>query len=349
LIAYCRKEVWNMRATCISLLVAAAGLLLAGCGVKEGEAELVNVSYDPTRELYQEINRAFAEQYQQQSGKRVRVTQSHGGSGAQARAVIDGLKADVVTLALAGDIDAIRKRGLIADGWQQRLEHNSSPYTSTIVLVVRKDNPKGIKDWPDLVRSDVKVITPNPKTSGGARWNFLAAWGYVTLEQGKGEAEATEFIRKLYANVPKLDTGARGSTETFLRRKQGDVFISWENEAILALREAKDEGVELVYPSASILAEPPVAVVDKNVDERGTRAVAEAYLTFLCSDPAQDIIGKHGYRPSNPEFQKKYAASLPPIKLFTLKQAAGDWETAQQKFFADGGVFDQIYQPKGGR
>ncbi len=329
-----------------SVVCFAGVLALAGCGSKDGEVEIVNVSYDPTRELYQDLNRAFAEHYEQQTGKRVRVTQSHGGSGAQARAVIDGLKADVVTLALAGDIDAIRKRGLIAEGWQQRLEHNSSPYTSTIVLVVRKGNPKGIKDWPDLVRSDVKVITPNPKTSGGARWNFLAAWGYVTLEQGKSEAEATAFIRKLYANVPKLDTGARGSTETFLRRKQGDVFLSWENEAILAAREAKEEPVELVYPSVSILAEPPVAVVDKNVEARGTRALADAYLNFLYSDAAQDLIGKHGYRPSKPEFQKKHAAALPPIKLFTLAQVAGDWETAQTKFFNDGGVFDRIYQPR---
>ncbi len=327
-------------------MTAAACLVGVGCQRSEADIEIVNVSYDPTRELYQEINRAFVDHHRQQTSKTARITQSHGGSGAQARAVIDGLKADVVTLALAGDIEAIRKRDLIAGGWQQRLEHNSCPYTSTIVLVVRKGNPKGIKDWPDLVRSDVKVITPNPKTSGGARWNFLAAWGYVTLEQKKSEAEATDFIRRLYANVPKLDTGARGATETFLRRKQGDVFISWENEAILALKEAQDEGVELVYPSASILAEPPVAVVDRNVDERGTRALAEAYVKFLYTDQAQDIIGKHGYRPSNPQCQKKHAASLPPIKLFTLSQVAGDWETAQKKFFADGGVFDSIYQPR---
>jgi sulfate transport system substrate-binding protein len=310
--------------------------------------ELVNVSYDPTRELYQEINRAFIAHYQRETGKRVKVTQSHGGSGAQARAVIDGLKADVVTLALAGDIEAIRKRGLIAEGWQERLPHNSAPYTSTIVLIVRQGNPKGIKDWPDLLRPDVKVITPNPKTSGGARWNFLAAWGYVVLEQKKDEAEAKEFMRRLYANVPKLDTGARGATETFLRRGQGDVLIAWENEALLIKSEAGGAGLEIVYPSISILAEPPVAVVDKYVQERGTQQLAEAYLRFLYTATAQDIVGKHGYRPSDPLFQEKYAVTLPPIKLFTIKDVAGDWDAAQQKFFNDGGVFDQIYQPKGG-
>jgi sulfate transport system substrate-binding protein len=329
-------------------MVVATLLAALGCGSRS-DVEIVNVSYDPTRELYQEINKAFVADYEKKTGKTVTVTQSHGGSGAQARAVNDGLKADVVTLALAGDTETIRKRGLINEGWQDRLENNSCPYTSTVVFVVRKGNPKGIKDWPDLVRSDVKVITPNPKTSGGARWNLLAAWGFVRVHQGKGEAEAKDFLRKLYANVPKLDTGARGSTETFIRRSQGDVLIAWENEAILSCRETPDLGLEIIYPSVSILAEPPVALVDKNVDERGTREVATAYLQFLYSDEAQDIIGKHGYRPSKPEFLKKYASTFPTIKLFTLKEVIGDWEAAHEKFIADGGIFDQIYQPSGER
>jgi sulfate transport system substrate-binding protein len=333
----------------ISSAVVAVLLAAAGCGSRSGDVELVNVSYDPTRELYQDINQAFAADYEKKYGRTVTVTQSHGGSGAQARAVNDGLKADVVTLALAGDTESIRKRGLIEEGWQDRLANNSCPYTSTVVFVVRKGNPKGIKDWPDLVRDDVKVITPNPKTSGGARWNLLAAWGFVTVHQQNGDAEAKEFLRRLYANVPKLDTGARGSTETFIRRNQGDVLIAWENEAILSRKEAASDELEIVYPSVSILAEPPVALVDKNVDERGTREVATAYLKFLYSDEAQDIIGKHGYRPSNPDFLKKYASTFPEIKLFTLKQVCGDWEAAHQKFIADGGIFDQIYQPTGER
>jgi len=320
---------------------------LSGCTARtEDEQELVNVSYDPTRELYQEINAAFASEHLATTGKRVKVTQSHGGSGSQARAVIDGLRADVVTLALAGDIEVISRKGLIREGWQSRLPANSAPYTSTIVLLVRKGNPKGIKDWPDLVRPGVKVVTPNPKTSGGARWNFLAAWGFVTLHERKNDAEATDFIRKLYANVPKLDTGARGSTDTFLKRKLGDVFISWENEAILAKKEAPEEGLEIVYPSASILAEPPVAVVDRWAEERGTRELAEAYLKFLYTEAAQDIIGKNGYRPTSPKAREKYAAQLPELKLFTLKDVIGGWPQAQARFFNDGGVFDQIYQPK---
>jgi sulfate/thiosulfate-binding protein len=332
-------------------LVLALGLLasLSGCGGGSGELQLLNVSYDPTRELYQELNKAFAAHHRRQTGFAVKVIQSHGGSGSQARAVIDGLKADVVTLALAGDIDALRKRDLIGEGWQKRLPNNSCPYTSTVVFLVRKGNPKGIKDWPDLVRSDVTVITPNPKTSGGARWNFLAAWGFVTVEQKRSEAEARDFIARLFANVPKLDTGARGATETFLRRKQGDVLIAWENEAILARKEAADQGLEIVYPSASILAEPPVAVVDRNVKERGTAELAEAYVRFLYTEPAQEIIAKHGYRPSDSGVRQKHLASLPEIRLFTLAQVAGDWETAQQRFFADGAVFDQIYQAKRGR
>jgi sulfate transport system substrate-binding protein len=337
----------KLRRLAVGLLLALT-LAAAGCGGRSADVEIVNVSYDPTRELYQEINSAFAADYEKQTGKVVAVTQTHGGSGAQARAVNDGLKADVVTLALAGDIEAVRKRGLIQEGWQQRLPNNSCPYTSTVVFVVRKGNPKAIKDWSDLVRPGLKVITPNPKTSGGARWNLLAAWGFVTVHQGKGETDAVEFLRQLYANVPKLDTGARGSTETFIQRKQGDVLIAWENEAILSRKEAPDEELEIVYPSVSILAEPPVALVDKIVDDRGTREVATAYLKFLYSDAAQDIIGKHGYRPSSPAALKKHAATFPEIKLFTLKQVIGDWDAAHQKFIADGGVFDQIYQPKGG-
>jgi sulfate transport system substrate-binding protein len=330
------------------LAIAVAGLgAMAGCGAgASADIEIINVSYDPTRELYQEINKAFVEHHRQQTGKTVKVTQSHGGSGAQARAVIDGLKADVVTLALAGDIDAIAKKGLIAEDWQKRLPDNSSPYTSTIVLVVRAGNPKGIKDWPDLTRPDVKVIMPNPKTSGGARWNFLAAWGYVTLHKKGSETEAKEFVGKVYKNVVKLDTGARASAQSFVKNKLGDVFISWENEAILAQKEVPGQKLEIVYPSVSILAEPPVAVVDKNVDERKTRAAAEAYLKFLYSDAAQEIIGKHSYRPSSAALQKKYAAALPPIKLFTVRDVAGSWAEAQAKFFGDGGVFDQIYQGK---
>jgi sulfate transport system substrate-binding protein len=327
------------RTTWLALAILAVSA--AGCGPSQRGpgVELINVSYDPTRELYQEINATFAVEFERQTGTRVEVVQSHGGSGAQARAVSDGLQDDVVTLALAGDVDALRQRGLIAAGWQERLPNNSCPYTSSIVFVVRAGNPKGIRDWPDLVRPGVQVVTPNPKTSGGARWNFLAAWGYMTLQQKQGEAEARDFLRRLYANVVKLDPGARGATESFVRRNQGDVLLAWENEALLLRRE----GSELVYPSATIRAEPPVAVVDRHVDERGTRAAAEAYLRFLYTDAAQDLIGKHGYRPSNERFLKKYAATLPRLKLFTLEEVAGDWAQARQRFFADGAIFDQIY------
>jgi sulfate/thiosulfate transport system substrate-binding protein len=335
----------------LTLLLCSVGTgVLTGCGGRgDAEFELINVSYDPTRELYQAINAAFTADYFARTGRKVAVTQSHGGSSSQARAVIDGLRADVVTLALAGDIDAIRKKGLIAEKWQDRLPDNSCPYTSTIVLVVRQGNPKGIKDWSDLVRPDVRVITPNPKTSGGARWNFLAAWGFNTVHQKKSNAEALSFVRRLYASVPKLDTGARGSTDTFLKRKLGDVLIAWENEAILARREAAQEGLEIVYPSASILAEPPVAVVDQWTAERGTREVAEAYLKFLYTDAAQEIIAKKGYRPRSATVLQRHAAQLPALKLYSLQEVAGDWEQAQAKFFADGGVFDQVYQAKGAR
>jgi sulfate transport system substrate-binding protein len=333
----------------VILLAIVTVLGLGGCQARPGDLELVNVSYDPTRELYQDINQAFVAKYEKDTGLKLRITQSHGGSGSQARAVIDGLQADVVTLALAGDIEAIEKRGLIHADWQARLPHNSAPYTSTIVFVVRKGNPKGIKDWPDLVRAGVSVITPNPKTSGGARWNFLAAWGFITVHQHQSEAAAKEFVQKLYGNVAKLDTGARGSTDTFLRRKLGDVLIAWENEALLAQKESGNESIEIVYPSASVLAEPPVAVVDKYADARGTRAAAEAYLQFLYTDEAQDIVGKNGYRPSNPAFQQKYVERLPPLKLYSIKEVAGSWSEAQAKLFNDGGVFDQIYQAKSGK
>lgn len=338
-------------------MMAVLVLLLAslGCGGRgtsptagpksEADVEIVNVSYDPTRELYEEINAAFTAE-RQKAGTNVKVTQSHGGSGAQARAVIDGLKADVLTLALEGDIDAVAKKGLILGDWAKRLPNGSAPYTSTIVLVVRAGNPKGIGDWDDLLKPGVKVITPNPKTSGGAKYNFLAAWGYVTRHKKGSDADAKEFVRKLYKNVVKLDTGARGSTQSFVKNRLGDVFISWENEAILAQKEVAEQKLEIVYPSVSILAEPPVAVVDKVVDERGSRAVAEAYLRFMYTDAAQDIIGKNFYRPRNAVFQKKYADRLPPLPLFTVAEVTGSWEEANRRFFGDGGVFDEIYAKK---
>jgi sulfate/thiosulfate-binding protein len=323
-------------------------LILVGCGsgADSTTIELVNVSYDPTRELYQDINAAFTKDFLSKHGQAIKITQSHGGSGAQARAVLDGLAADVVTLALASDIEALQAKGLIADDWQTRLPNNASPYTSTVVFVTRAGNPKGIKDWPDLARDDVKVITPNPKTSGGARWNFVAAWGFITFHKKGTDEEAQEFVRKLYKNVPKLDTGARGSTESFARRNLGDVAISWENEAFLLQKEFPNEKFEVVYPSVSVLAEPPVAVVDRVVDKKNTRAAAEEYLRFLYTEPAQAIIGKNGYRPNNPDNLKKYAPALPNLPLFTIRQVAGSWKNAQEKFFADVGVFDKIYQPK---
>jgi sulfate transport system substrate-binding protein len=310
------------------------------------ELTLLNVSYDPTRELYQEFNAAFAREWQKKSGDTVTVQQSHGGSGKQARAVIDGLEADVVTLALAGDIDAIAgKAKLIPADWQKRLPHNSSPYTSTIVFLVRKGNPKGIRDWNDLARPGVSVITPNPKTSGGARWNYLAAWGYA-LKQHKGdEAKAREFVAALFRNVPVLDSGARGSTTTFVQRGLGDVFISWENEAFLAIKEFGADRFEIVAPSLSILAEPPVTVVDKVVDRRGTRKVAEAYLNYLYTPEGQEIAGKNFYRPRLEAAAKKYEKQFPRINLFTIDEVFGGWKKAQETHFIDGGVFDQIYQP----
>ncbi len=306
---------------------------------------LLNVSYDPTRELYAEFNLAFAKHWKAQTGQDVFIKQSHGGSGKQARSVIDGLDADVVTLALAGDVNALHKNGqLIPADWQKRLAHNSAPYTSTIVLVVRQGNPKGIKDWDDLVKPGVSVITPNPKTSGGARWNYLAAWEFAKRKLGS-EAKAKDFVQALYKNVPVLDTGARGSSITFAQRGQGDVFISWENEAHLLEKEFGNK-VDIVYPSLSILAEPPVSVVDKNVDRKGTRAVAQAYLDYLYTDVGQDIAGKNFYRPVSVKAQAKYASKLPQIKLFTIEQAFGGWAQADKEHFADGASFDQIYLKK---
>jgi sulfate transport system substrate-binding protein len=308
---------------------------------------LLNVSYDPTRELYQDLNAAFARQYKVKTGDNVTVRQSHGGSGKQARSVIDGLQADVVTLALAYDIDAISERGLIAHNWQQRLEHRSTPYASTIVFLVRKGNPKGIRDWADLAKPGVAVITPNPKTSGGARWNYLAAWGYALRQPGATEASARAYMAKLFKNVPVLDSGARGATTTFTERGIGDVLIAWENEALLAVKELGRGNFEVVAPSVSILAEPPVAVVDKVVDKRGTRAVAEAYLKYLYSAEGQQIAARHYYRPVVEPYARQYAVQFPAIKLFTIDEVAGGWTKAQKTHFADGGLFDQIYQPGG--
>ncbi len=307
---------------------------------------LLNVSYDPTRELYVEFNRAFAQHWKAKTGQDVAVKQSHGGSGKQARSIIDGLDADVATLALAGDTDALHANGgWIPKDWQKRLPHNSSPYTSTIVFVVRKGNPKGIKDWDDLARPGVSVITPNPKTSGGARWNYLAAWEFAKRKYG-GDAQAREFVKKLYANVPVLDSGARGASITFAERAQGDVFISWENEAFLIQKE-KGDAIQIVVPSISILAEPAVAVVDKNVDRKGTRAVAEAYLQYLYSEEGQDIAGRHFYRPAVSDKAKaKYARQFPKLHLFTIDEAFGGWAQAAKAHFADGAAFDRIYSPR---
>ena len=303
---------------------------------------LLNVSYDPTRELYVEFNAAFAKHWKAKTGQDVTIKQSHGGSGKQTRSIIDGLEADVATLALAGDTDALHNNGgWIPKDWQKRLPLNSSPYTSTIVLVTRAGNPKNIKDWDDLIRPDVKVITPNPKTSGGARWNYLAAWEFAKRKYGS-DAKAQAFVKKLFENVPVLDTGARGSSVTFAQRNQGDVFLSWENEAYLLEKEFGNK-IDFVYPSLSILAEPAVTIVDKNVDKRGTRAVAQAYLEYLYTEEAQDIIGKHFYRPTSAKAQAKYAKQLPKLNLFKIEEAFGGWDLAAKVHFADGGTFDQIY------
>jgi len=324
-----------------NLKALAAVLLLAVTPLKA--AELLNVSYDPTRELYQSVNKAFAEQWKKKTGEDLTIKQSHGGSGKQSLSIQHGLAADVATLALAYDIDVLADEGLLPKNWQSRLPANSSPYTSTIVFLVKKGNPKGIKDWNDLVRNDVQVITPNPKTSGGARWNYLAAWGYALKKNGGNEAKARAYVAELYKHVPVLDSGARGATLTFTQRGLGDVLLAWENEAVLAVKEMGPDKFDIVTPSISILAEPPVAVVDKVVDKKGTRKQAEAYLKFLYTPEGQTIAAENFYRPRDPKIAAKYASQFPKVKLFTLKDVFGDWRSAQKKHFADGGVFDQIY------
>ena len=335
-------------AFCKTLLVLTAllALPLAACSgghrASAGKAELLNVSYDPTRELYKAINPAFAAHWQQDHGQTVTFRMSHGGSGKQSRAVIDGLRADVVTLGLGYDVDSIAKAGLIPADWQKRLPDNSAPYTSTIVFLVRAGNPKHIKEWNDLIRPGIKVITPNPKTSGGARWNFLAAWGYGRKAGGGSEQAAEQFVRKVYSNVPVLDSGARGATTTFAERGLGDVLIAWENEAWLARQQMAKGRLEIVYPSLSILAEPPVAMVDRNVDRHGTRAAAEAYLQFLYTPEAQEIIARNRYRPRDAAAAAKYASSFPAMQLLTVDSDFGGWAKAQKIYFADGGAFDRI-------
>jgi sulfate transport system substrate-binding protein len=324
-------------------VITVAALTLGLAGSAQAQA-LLNVSYDPTRELYAEVNAAFIKAWQSKTKQTVSIRQSHGGSGAQARSVIDGLEADVVTLALAYDIDAIAKAGLVKADWQKRLPQNSSPYTSTIVFLVRKGNPKGIKDWSDLVKPGVQVITPNPKTSGGARWNYLAAWGYALKQPGGNDQKARDFVTRLFKNVPVLDSGARGATTTFVQRGLGDVLLAWENEAYLALDEAKDK-VDIVVPSLSILAEPPVTVVDSVVDRKKTRAIAEAYLQFLYSAEGQELAAKHHYRPRDEKVAAKYASRFAKVALFTIDELFGGWQKAQSTHFADKAVFDQIYQP----
>jgi sulfate/thiosulfate-binding protein len=324
--------------------IFAAIALIAPLAASAAEVTLLNVSYDPTRELYQDYNAAFAKYWQGKTGDKVTVKQSHGGSGKQARAIIDGLEADVATLALAYDVDQLQEKGkLIPKDWQKRLAHNSSPYTSTIVFLVRKGNPKKIKDWNDLVKPGISVITPNPKTSGGARWNYLAAWAYALKQNNNDEVKAKEFVAKLFKNVPVLDSGARGSTTTFVERGIGDVLLAWENEAFLAKKELGPDKVEIVVPSLSILAEPPVTVVDKVVDKRKTRAVATAYLEYLYSEEGQEIAAKNYYRPTLASVAKKYEAQFPKVNLITIDEVFGGWTKAQKTHFADGGVFDQIY------
>ncbi len=318
---------------------------LFAASASAAQIELLNVSYDPTREFYREYNAAFSQHWNGLTGDEVKVRQSHGGSGSQARAVIDGLDADVVTLALAYDVDALRQQAqLIPENWQSRLPDNSSPYTSTIVLLVRKGNPKNIRDWDDLVRDDVAVITPNPKTSGGARWNYLAAWGYALQKFAGDEDKTYQFISKLFQNVPVLDSGARGATNTFVQRGLGDVLIAWENEAILSVEQLGKGEFEIVVPSVSILAEPPVTVVDKNVDRKGTREVAEAYLQYLYSDEAQRLAAKHYYRPSNPAIGKEFVDSFPQVELFRIDEVFDGWQQAQETHFNDGGKFDSILE-----
>jgi sulfate transport system substrate-binding protein len=323
-------------------ILAVLGLATA---VSAADVTLLNVSYDPTRELYQEVNAAFAKQWRARTGKTVEVQQSHGGSSKQSRAVLDGLEADVVTLGLAYDIDAVAEGGLLSRDWQKKLANNSSPYTSTIVFLVRKGNPKAIKDWGDIAKPGIAVITPNPKTSGGARWNYLAAWAFALKQPGGNEAKAREFVTRVFKNVPVLDSGARGSTTTFVQRGIGDVLLAWENEAFLSIKELGPDKVEIVVPSLSILAEPPVAVVDKVVDKKGTRAAAQAYLDFLYTPEGQEIGAKNYYRPRLEAVSKKFASTFPKINLITIDEVFGGWQKAQKTHFADGGVFDSIYQP----
>lgn len=334
-----KQKIWG-------LIVAFAIVLGTAASAPAQNLKLLNVSYDPTRELYQDFNSTFAKYWQAKTGQTVTIEQSHGGSGKQGRAVIDGLQADVVTLGLAYDIDAIAQNAkLLPLDWQKRLPDNSTPYTSTIVFLVRKGNPKHIKDWDDLVKPGISVITPNPKTSGGARWNYLAAWGYALKKSGGNEAAAKDFVTKLYKNVPVLDSGARGATTTFVQREIGDVLLAWENEAFLSIKELGPDKVEIVVPSLSILAEPPVAVVDKVVDKKGTRKVAEAYLNYLYTPEGQEIIARNYYRPRLDAVAKKYASTFPNLNLITIDNTFGGWQKAQKTHFADGGIFDQIYQP----
>jgi sulfate/thiosulfate-binding protein len=332
-----------MRKRCTALaltLLAPLAAATAGAGTRT----LLNVSYDPTREFYQEYNTAFVAHWKATAGEDLVINQSHGGSGKQARAVIDGLEADVVTLALAYDIDAISRAGLIAPGWRGRLPENSAPYTSTIVFLVRKGNPKGIHDWPDLVKPGVSIITPNPKTSGGARWNYLAAWGDALRRPGGSDAGARAFVGEIFRRVPVLDSGARGSTTTFVQRGIGDVLLAWENEAFLAVDQLGRDKLEIVVPPASILAEPPVAVVDSVVDRHGTRDVAEAYLRYLYSAEGQEIAARHHYRPRDPDVAARYAKTFPAVALFTIDDVFGGWDKAQHRHFDDGGVFDSLYE-----
>lgn len=347
-----------MKKTRILSLVLSATIIMGafiGCGKQDASSEsaasnkpveLLNVSYDPTRELYTKYNESFAKYWKEKSGQDVTINQSHGGSGKQGRSVIEGLEADVVTLALAYDIDEISKAGLIEQNWQSEFKENSSPYTSTIVFLVRKGNPKNIKDWDDLIKDDVSVITPNPKTSGGARWNYLAAWAYAAAKNNGDQEKAKDFVSKLFANVEVLDSGARGATTSFVEREMGDVLIAWENEAFLSLNELGKDEFEIVVPSLSILAEPPVAVVDKVVDKRGTRDVANAYLDYLYTKEGQEIAAQNYYRPRDKEVAEKYKDTFPAIKLVTIDSEFGGWAKAQAAHFADGGTFDQIYTPK---
>lgn len=340
-----------MKGLKVLLSAILVGSILTGCSnstqnEENNVTEILNVSYDPTRELYTDFNESFKSYWKDKTGEDLVVNQSHGGSGKQGRSVIEGLDADVVTLALGYDVDAISNAGLIDSNWQSKLPENSSPYTSTIVFLVRKGNPKNIKDWDDLLKSDVSIVTPNPKTSGGARWNYLAAWAYALKNNNNDEEKAKEFVKKLYENVAVLDSGARGATTSFVERDIGDVLIAWENEAYLSLKEFGEDKFEIVSPSISILAEPPVAVVDKVVDKKGTREVAEEYLKYLYTEEGQEIATKNYYRPTNSTVKEKYKNQFKDIDLVTIDDTFGGWEKAQKTHFADGGVFDEIYQPK---